>query len=124
MVEKDDDSVEGDMRVFTKEAPCSKIDIYNCFYGAGSFYNDDDLRSCDIVRARSIIGRNVPRRLVEQGHAVLVQLRGQEHIKLTEEGNNWLIKGVNRYLKNNPDKFSLVENPPARWRRRFADVCT
>ncbi len=112
------------MRSFSKDAPCSKIDVYNCFFGEGSVEHEDTHRSTDITRARNIIGRNVPRRLVEQGHAVYITYRGQEHIKLTEEGENWLLHGTLRYLKNNPQKFEQVENPPIRWRKRFANACT
>lgn len=105
-------------RKFTKSQPCSKIDIYNCFYGVGST-QDDQGRSSDITRARAIIGRNVVYRLCQAGHAELTILGGISYIALTDEGMAWLNHGVKRYLKNQPEKARDIEVLPRHWRRRF-----
>ena len=107
-------------RQFTKEDPCTKVHIYNCFHSDTDVMDwDGGLKSTNITRAKAIIGINVPRRLVYDGHAEMINVGGQQHIKLTVEGMNWLIHGVKRYLKNQPEKAKDIEQLPRHWRRRF-----
>lgn len=104
------------IREFTKDRPCNKIDIWNCFYGRGAS-RIGRLPSTDMVRARSIIGRHVPTKLTLQGKARLHEEGGEFRITLTPEGVEWLKKGAKRYLMNHPDKLDQMENCPIRWKK-------
>lgn len=101
-------------RQFTDGERCSKVEIYNCFYGQGSRGHEDGLRSSDVVRARAYIGRNVPYRMCQAGHAEEVEIDGELHWKLTMEGRTWLTVGLKRYLKNRPDRVHDLTAPARR----------
>lgn len=103
---------------FSKDHPCTKIELYNCFFGVDST-QDDVARSSDITRAKAIIGRNVPSRLIQAGHAEMTIVGGEQHIALTVEGQAWLLHGTQRYLKNQPERARDIEILPRHWRRRF-----
>ena len=105
-------------RKFSKERPCSKIEIWNAFYGTGSVKLADGSRSTDLSRARSIIGRHVPRVMCTEGRAEYATVDGEDHICLTMRGEVWLRVGLERYIENNPDRKHEVENPPFRTTRR------
>ena len=102
------------VRQFTKENPCTKVDLWNCFRSKRRF------TAVPIVKAQEIIGRNVPNHLVNQGFAT----RDDEKIRLTSEGEEWLKKGAERYIRNQIKKgytgiMSDVENPMRGWVQEF-----
>lgn len=105
-------------RVFTKNDPCTKIHIFNCFHGPGSVRYEDGTVSSNIVRAKSYIGRHVPYRLRAAKRAELVLVDGEAHLRLTPEGVHWLWHGTKRYVKNNPSKAGDIEFMPRHWRRQ------
>lgn len=110
-------------RVFTKTEPCTKVDVYNCFFGEGStVWGDGVTRSSNIVRAKSYIGRHVPYRLCAAGRAEMVMDGDEPHIRLTGDGQRWLAAGCLRYITNHPHRVSDIEVLPRRWRHLLKTV--
>lgn len=107
------------IKQFTKDAPCSKVDIWNCFRGHKFTLWRDGTHSVDIVWARSVIGRHVPRALVNAGRAEIQEVDGEMHIRTTEVGEEWLVDGTFRYVSNQPERFQELINPPKRWKNHF-----
>ena len=93
-------------KVFTKDRPCSKVEIWNCFRGPRNW------RSRPIVDARAVIGCNVPNVLIKAGRARMSSSGRVDTIALTEEGREWLKTGLKRYLVNNPQRASEAKNLP------------
>lgn len=95
-----------EIKRFTKDNPCTKIDIWNCFYGKRGFIK------VSVVEARSKIGVNAPR--VMEGNAYLVRKNAatMDYYELTELGKEWLVNGVKRYLKNHPSSAYLINYKP------------
>ncbi len=103
-------------RKFTKDRPCSKIEIWNAFYGPGA-QRAGGVGATDIVRARAIIGRHVPRALVMASRAHEMEKSGEHLLVLTAVGDEWLKKGIRRYLLNHPERLDEAENLPVRLRK-------
>lgn len=89
------------VKTFTKDEPCTKLDIWNCFVAVrGGF------REVPVIEAWGIIGRNVPRVMERSGY--LIHKSGgaggemRETYSLTEAGKQWLDKGFRNYLRNHP----------------------
>lgn len=90
-------------KTFTKDNPCTKVDIWN------AFITSKGLDSAPVVRAQSFMGVNAPRNMLNNGY-VTVELRGGvEYYELTEEGEEWLIKGLSSRIKRHPDELSKVK---------------
>lgn len=96
-------------KVFTKENPCTKLDIWNCFRTASGF------AGVSVVLAQSIIGKNVPRVMEREGRVVVRERHGEEYYALTEEGKEWLYEGFRRYLKNHPADVAKATCIPPEW---------
>lgn len=84
--------------VFTRDSPCSKIEIQNCFFSKGKYV------SRSLIEAQTIIGINVPKYLMREGYAVLQTERGVDYYALTREGRDWLSEGLLRYLELHPER--------------------
>ena len=97
------------VKVFTKEAPCTKLEIWNCFRAATGFVR------IPVIIAQSHIGANVPRVMEREGRLIISEQRGIEYYVLTEEGVDWLYEGFRRYLKNHPAHVALANNLPNSW---------
>ena len=100
------------VRVFTKNEPCNKVDIWNCFRAEAG----NKFVSVPIVEARDAIGISVPSHLVRAGRAEMI--KGGDSIRLTSEGKTWLRAGTVRYVRNqvkggNTDIVESVYNPPS-----------
>ena len=107
------------VREFTKDRPCNKIDIWNAFRGKRRFV------VTTMRDAKMVIGENVPGHLVRNGRAEFIERKGEECIKLTAEGEEWLKKGATIYIRNqhkagNKNVLSSVLNPMSSWREQFA----
>lgn len=103
-----------EVRVFTKDSPCCKIDLWNCFRGKRGFI------SVPVTVANSKIGRYVPKHLVGKGRATFSTVRGEERITLTKEGAQWLKIGTGTYIGGQIKKkhFAViddVQNPLMEW---------
>lgn len=93
-------------KVFTRENPCTKIHIHNCFY-AGGQYPDKP-----VIEAKTFIGENCPKYLTREGFATVVTRRGVDYYHLTPEGDSWLRQGIIRYLTLHPDRINDCLHPP------------
>lgn len=96
-------------KVFTKDAPCSKFDIWQCFRSTSGFV------AVRTVVAQSIIGLNVPRIMEREGRLVREEMGGVEFYALTPEGKAWLMAGFQAYLKNHPAHVALAKALPISW---------
>lgn len=85
-----------EVKVFTRENPCTKLDIWNCFRARTGFVK------VPVVEAQAQIGANVPRVMEREGRLEKAEARGVEYYVLTAEGEEWLSTGFARYLKNHP----------------------
>lgn len=108
------------VRLFTKDRPCTKLDIWRCFYHPKAGFVRVQV---DTVHAE--IGLNAPRGMVAQARLARVESKGVEVYGLTPEGEQWLILGIMAYVKNHPLEASSVGHIPivgARNRARRAEA--
>ena len=98
-----------EVKVFSREAPCTKLEIWGCFRGPRGFVR------VPVVTAQSQIGANVPRVMEREGRLIKVVAGQTEYYALTEEGEEWLYEGFKRYLKNHPAHISMARNVPSEW---------
>lgn len=93
-------------KVFTREVPCTKVDIVNCFWRKDSF------ERVPVVQARGYIGLNVPKYLLREGIIIQKYVSGVDYYWLTSKGMDWLLKGLARHLELHPEEVDrLVSNP-------------
>lgn len=85
-------------KVFTREQPCTKVEIHNCFYAPGGY------KARMVIEARTEIGINVPKYLLREGYAVQELRGGSDYLELTEEGEEWLRTGLARQLELHPER--------------------
>lgn len=97
------------VKVFTKDNPCTKVDIWNCFRGRRGFVQVEE------SQVFSVIGKNAPRGMLAKGRVERTKTAKGDMYRLTDEGVDWLMQGTRRYLKNNPDKRALCRNLPKDW---------
>lgn len=95
---------------FTKENPCTKIDLHNCFYRGGRYVNRP------VVEAKTEIGENAPKYLIREGLVVVREIAGVDTYVLTPEGDQWLRTGILRYLALHPDRAGECKFPPPGYR--------
>lgn len=93
--------------VFTRESPCTKVHIWNCFRQGGKFV------SVPVVQAQSVVGVNVPKYLLREQYATTVATKGVDYYALTASGKVWLLAGVHKHLLRHPsDHALLMESVP------------
>lgn len=90
-------------RVFTRDDPCTKVHIWNCFIGPAGLGT-----SVPVVSSRSEIGLNTPKYLKREGFVEVHEDKGVEYYRLTAEGQEWLRKGLKRHLELHPDDRAKV----------------
>lgn len=95
--------------VFTRQNPCTKFHIWQCFRGPKGFV------SVEVAHAQSIIGANVPRVMEREGRLVLQNRRSVDYYVLTETGKEWLVKGMTSFVRNHPAVLPEVKFPLANW---------
>lgn len=103
------------VKVFTKDSPCTKKDLWACFRDAGGF------RKVQVAQAHAVIGVNAPRVMERNAYLVKEMQRNAEWYSLTPEGEQWLTKGILGYLRNHPaerDNVQFLPSPPRRRRVR------
>lgn len=81
---------------FTKDNPCSKKHIHNCFATPTGYV------PVPVVDAQAEIGLNVPRVMERAGRLKRTNNRGVDYYELTAEGKKWLVAGIKAYVKNHP----------------------
>lgn len=94
------------VKVFTREHPCTKVDIANAFRPHGQFI------SRAIVETRGIIGLNTPKYLLKHDLARYTFQGDVEMLELTRAGQQWLIVGLARHLKRHPEERKRCLSPP------------
>lgn len=92
--------------VFTRDNPCTKLDLWNAFRGRRGFVK----RQVD--EAKAVIGVNAPRVMVKNGYLHEIRDRDADYFRLTSDGEKWLKKGMENFLKNHPDRVSDAVNLP------------
>ena len=95
-----------DVKVFTREYPCTKVDIWNCFSSPRDFVR------VPVVKAHSLIVLNVPRGMERMGRLERVAMRGVEYYQLTDIGKKWLLRGIKNYVHNHPSDIGSIYNYP------------
>jgi hypothetical protein len=90
-------------RVFTREDPCTKVHIWNCFIGPKGLAT-----SVPVVTSRSKIGLNTPKYLLREGYIDRFTEAGVEYYIVTPSGEEWLRKGLKRHLELHPDERAEV----------------
>lgn len=91
-----------EVRVFSKENPCSKRDVWECFRGPNGF------QRVQVSTAHSMIGINVPRVMERNGHLVKNATPQGDFLTLTPGGRDWLERGIRAYVRNHPAERSEV----------------
>lgn len=92
--------------VFTREAPCTKIEIWNCFYHTNQFVDRK------VIEARTLIGLNVPKFLLREGYVEVRTSMGADWYVLTPAGREWLTAGTVRYLELHPERAGECNSLP------------
>lgn len=106
-----------EVRTFTRENPCTKKDLWQCFRGPTGY------RRVLVAVAYSQIGVNAPRVMERQGYLVKNATPQGDFLTLTESGRQWLDKGIRAYVKNHPSErddiqYLDTEQPARRVTRR------
>lgn len=91
--------------VFTRDNPCTKVHIWNCFRSGDKFV------MVPVVNAQSIIGVNTPKYLLRERFAVAVSRASVDYYALTKEGAQWLTAGVKRHLELHPSDAEKLTEP-------------
>lgn len=93
------------IKVFSREEPCTKIDLFNCFRRGGKYVPRP------VVETRGEIGENSPKYMLREGYARMLAQRGIDYLVLTEKGEAWLTRGVRRYVEIHPAEAEKLEQP-------------
>ncbi len=103
------------VKVFTRDDPCTKVDLWNCFAIPGGF------RRRAVIEARGEIGINAIKYLTREGYAKVRHDGQVDYWELTPAGIDWLVKGTARFIQLNPTRerellVPLNSGKPARRR--------
>lgn len=101
------------VKVFTREAPCTKVDIHLCFADVDGAY-----RPRAVVEARGEIGLNAVKYYKKKGFVEEYELDGITWWEVTEEGEVYLREGLARHLELHPDQRNRVEGGSKKTTRR------
>jgi hypothetical protein len=93
------------VKVFTRDEPCTKIDLFNCFRRGAKYV------SRPVVETRGEIGVNSQKYLLRESYARMLAQGNIDFLALTPKGEVWLSKGILRYLELHPDESDKVEQP-------------
>jgi len=84
------------VKVFTRDEPCSKVDILNCFHQGGGY------TPRAVVETQGEIGVNAPKYLIKQGYMRTFNRNWVDYQELTEAGKRWLEAGLRSLVKRDP----------------------
>lgn len=93
-------------KIFTRDDPCTKIDLHNCFYRNMRY------AAVPVVEAQSIIGKNAPKYLLREELIVLRSTKGVDFYVPTAKGDAWLRAGILRFLELHPERASECKSRP------------
>lgn len=92
------------VRVFSKDSPCTKRHLWECFVGTTGF------RTVSVTEAHAAIGVNAPRGMERMGRLRRVSTPQGDYYTLTVEGRAWLSTGISAYVKNHPLEKADIPN--------------
>ena len=92
-----------EVKTFTRENPCTKIDIHNCFFDGRTFV------ARPVVETRGEIGLNTPKYLLKNEYATATHERGIDYLSLTQAGKEWLEDGLRRFIALHPERAADVK---------------
>lgn len=84
---------------FTRDAPCTKVHLWNCFGGEGPV---------PVVDAKAIVGENAPKYLLREKYITQTSRAGVDYYSITKDGREWLTTGVRRYLALHPEDAAFL----------------
>lgn len=90
------------VKVFTREAPCTKVDIFLCFSKGGEYVK------VPVIQGRGIIGLNTPKYLIKKGLMYEMTQGGIDYWHLSMAGEEWLTAGLARHLELHPEDASRL----------------
>lgn len=93
-------------RVFTRDNPCTKVELWNCFQRKGGF------RMVSVVEAKTLIGENAPKYMLKKGYIREATLAGVDLYRVSISGEEWLREGIRRYLELHPERLPEVDGKP------------
>lgn len=96
------------VKVFTREQPCTKVDIFLCFSRNGEYVK------IPAIQARGIIGLNTPKYLVKKGLMYEMTQGGIDYWHLSMAGEEWLTAGLARHLELHPEDASRLPAAPGK----------
>jgi hypothetical protein len=91
------------VKVFTKDQPCTKLEIHNCFAGPHGYI------ARPVVEAQGEIGKNAPKHMLSKLYLVYRTVGNIDYYELTRTGTIWLHDGLAAYLKHHPDRQKDVK---------------
>lgn len=98
------------VKVFTRDDPCTKVHLSNCFTQGGRYV------ARAVIEARGEIGVNAIKYLLREGYATAYESVGIDWWRLTPDGEAWLAKGLARHLELHPEdarELSITRTLPA-----------
>jgi hypothetical protein len=90
------------VRVFDRENPCTKVELFNCFWGKSGW------RPRAVIEARGEIGENAPKYLLKKGYARTFQRQFVDWYERSETGKVWLVEGLGGHLKRHPEDWAKL----------------
>jgi len=93
-------------RLFTRDDPCTKIDLHNAFWRDGKY------QDTPVVDARAVIGLNAPKYLLREGFIQERSIGGVDWYVVTWKGKAWLRSGIIRFLELHPERAGECNEPP------------
>jgi hypothetical protein len=93
---------------FTRDNPCTKLDLWNCFMSRAGFV------PVDVNLAQSLIGMNAPRVMERNGYLVREYTGKGDYYKLTPAGQDWLSRGFRNFLRNHPHRAKETKYLPGK----------
>lgn len=94
------------VKVFTRDNPCKKIDIWNTFKGVRGW------KRVQVDQAHAVMGLNAPKNMLKNEYLDKVTVGSSDYYKLTEVGITWLVSKFKNYLMAHPNDRNLANNVP------------
>lgn len=92
---------------FTKDNPVRKTDLWRCFRRSSRGF-----ATVQVDEAHSIVGKNAPRYMEAKGYLLKQSGPAGDFYKLTADGETWLTRGIESYVKNHPAERDTIAHLP------------
>ena len=90
---------------FTRDSPCTKVDIFNAFRAAAGY------PPRPVVEAKSVCGDNSVKYLVRENYLRAFTAGGVDFYQLTQDGIAWLERGIRRHIELHPEDATHLTYP-------------